>query len=88
MQHKEPSKKDEAGNNRVTIIKNIGFTREGYKNHHYIGATTSNLKNKTIMETSTGTTMPSKYNGSFFFVFFRKEAGAGGGGGGGKHRLQ
>lgn len=21
----------------VTIIKNIGFTREGYKNHHYIG---------------------------------------------------
>lgn len=32
------TKKDEAGNNSVTIIKNIGFTREGYKNHHYIGA--------------------------------------------------
>lgn len=34
----DPNKKDEAGYNSVTIIKNIGFTREGYKNHHYIGA--------------------------------------------------
>lgn len=38
MQYREPNKRDEAGNNSVTIIKNIGFTREGYKNHHYIGA--------------------------------------------------
>lgn len=29
--------KKEARDNGVTIIKNIGFTREGYKNHHYIG---------------------------------------------------
>lgn len=64
---------NEAGNNSVTIIKNISFTREGYKNHHYIGVIelTSNLKNKTIMKTPTGNTMPSKYNG----VFFRKEGG-------------
>lgn len=32
-----PKLKKEAGDNGVTIIKNIGFTREGYKNHHYIG---------------------------------------------------
>lgn len=32
MQYREPNKKkDEAGNNSVTIIKNVGFTREGYK---------------------------------------------------------
>lgn len=38
MQYRDQNKKDEAGYNSVTIIKNIGFTREGYKNHHYIGA--------------------------------------------------
>lgn len=34
---KRPPHKNETGDNGVTIIKNIGFTREGYKNHHYIG---------------------------------------------------
>ncbi len=33
----KPKHKNETGDNGVTIIKNIGFTREGYKNHHYIG---------------------------------------------------
>lgn len=47
VMHTDDNKpKKETRNNGVTIIKNIGFTREGYKNHHYIRShrTISNSK--------------------------------------------